>query len=106
MPDTTALPSELLKVGDDEFKIVWGDGHQSVYTARLLRQSCPCAGCRDEWTGQATLDRDSIPVGLKLPNAGLVGNYAIQFVFGDGHNTGIFTFELLRDLCPCPSCVS
>lgn len=104
MPDATALPRELLKVGDDEFTIVWEDGHASPYTARELRQNCPCAGCRDEWTGRPTLDREAVPADLKLPEARLVGNYAVQFVFSDGHTTGIFSFELLRKLCPCKTC--
>jgi DUF971 family protein len=33
-----------------------------------------------------------------------VGNYAISIAFSDGHATGIYRFEYLRDLCPCPSC--
>jgi DUF971 family protein len=33
-----------------------------------------------------------------------VGRYAIRFHWSDGHSTGIYTFEQLRELCPCPIC--
>jgi DUF971 family protein len=33
-----------------------------------------------------------------------VGRYAIRFHWSDGHSTGIYTFEHLRELCPCPIC--
>jgi DUF971 family protein len=33
-----------------------------------------------------------------------VGHYAVQFDFNDGHSTGIFSFEYLRQICPCEAC--
>jgi DUF971 family protein len=101
---TVATPKELVRAGEREFKIGWGDAHQSVYPARHLRLRCPCAGCRDEWTGRPLLDAATVPADLGLKDARLVGNYAIQFVYTDGHTTGIYTFEYLRKICPCPDC--
>jgi DUF971 family protein len=101
---TAATPKELVRVGDRAFRIVWDDGHESVYPARLLRERCPCAGCRDEWTGRPLLDPSAVPGDLALKDARLVGNYAIQFAYTDGHSTGLYTFEFLRRGCPCPAC--
>ena len=101
---TTATPKDLVRAGEREFRITWEDGHASAYPARYLRERCPCAGCRDEWTGRPLLDPATVPSDLGLKDARLVGNYAVQFVYTDGHTTGIYTFELLRRACPCSSC--
>ena len=94
-------PQSLTKVADERFRIVWKDGHESVYPFSLLRMSCPCAHCRDERTGAPLLDPKTVPVDLKASRAELIGNYAVAFRFADGHSTGIYTFDLLRNLCPC-----
>ena len=95
---------EILKLGDVQLKLIWEDGHESVYPFPYLRRRCPCAMCADEWTGRPILDPAAIPDSLKAEKAELVGNYAIAFQFSDGHSTGIFTFGRLRELCPCGQC--
>lgn len=97
-------PREVEKVDDDRLRITWDDGHQSEYTFRFLRQNCPCAVCRDEWTGERLLDPEEVPGDLRSERAELVGNYALTFAFSDGHGTGIFSFEALRRLCQCEEC--
>ena len=97
-------PKEIVKAETD-IKIVWEDGHASLFTFRALRQACPCAMCRDEWTGRPLLDPETVPESLAASKAELVGNYAIAFQFSDGHSTGIFSFENLRKSCPCRECV-
>lgn len=97
-------PVELKKIGQEEFRIRWADGHTSVYPFRYLRQVCPCAGCRDEWTGAQILNPEAVADDLKGLKAELVGNYAIHFRFSDGHQTGIYSFNTLRKICPCPDC--
>lgn len=97
------MPREMLK-SEREFKIVWEDGHESAFTFPGLRRSCPCAVCRDEFTGRPLLDPASVPEGIGASKAELVGNYAVAFQFSDGHSTGIFSFESLRRLCPCQAC--
>jgi DUF971 family protein len=97
MQETT--PIELKKIGQEQFKITWKDGHISIFPFRYLRQSCPCAACKDEMTGRRTLDPESIPVDLKGLRADLVGNYALHFSFSDHHETGIFSFQFLRSIC-------
>ena len=102
-PDPTR-PRELKKQGQEQFKIRWEDDHTSIYSFRYLRQSCGCAGCRSELTGERILNPESIPEDLKGLKVELVGNYALHFTFSDGHVTGIYPFTVLRNLCPCDEC--
>lgn len=63
-----------------------------------MRYACPCAGCVDEHTGQRTLKRDTIRAEIKPRGAQVVGQYAVQFLWNDGHDTGIFHFDRLYQL--------
>ena len=63
----------------------------------MLRQTCPCAGCVDEWTRKRTFDPESIPHDVLITDVITVGNYALTPVFSDGHQSGIFRWETLRD---------
>jgi DUF971 family protein len=49
--------------------------------------------------------RDTPRLGLTLDSVDQVGSYALSFHWGDGHSTGIYTWQLLRDACPCPECL-
>jgi len=42
--------------------------------------------------------------GARLTNAEAVGRYAIRLLWADGHSTGIYSFDHLRDICPCADC--
>lgn len=103
--DSTS-PAQLKKIGKDQFQITWKDGHISNYSYQYLRQSCPCAGCRNEWTGERTLDPATIPQDLSAAKVNIVGNYALHFLFSDHHDTGIYSFNGLRSMCPCANCKS
>lgn len=96
-----SIPKEIRKKGNKQLKITWEDGHVTLFDFRLLRQNCPCASCVSELTGERTLHPESVPEGLEATKAEIVGNYALRFQFSDGHHTGIYTFEKLRELCPC-----
>ena len=76
----------------------WADGSTSEASAARLRRGCPCAHCIDEHTGAKILDPATIPEELEQKAVGLVGNYALSITFGDGHRTGIFTWDALRRL--------
>jgi DUF971 family protein len=78
--------------------IEWADDVSSLFTAAELRQICPCAGCVSETTGKRTHDPATVSANLEQSGLKLVGNYAIDMTFSDGHNTGIFTFQFLRKL--------
>ncbi len=98
------VPREIGRANQHDVLIKWADGHESTYLARDLRLACPCAGCVEEMTGQKLLDEASVPADVHPTGIDVVGRYAIQIRWSDGHSTGIYRFELLRELCPCPSC--
>lgn len=92
----------------DEVVIEWADGHRSAFPYHYLRDRCPCATCLDSNPTEAAVDPGPLPMfgsgPLKLQRAQLVGRYALQMYWSDGHSTGIYTFDYLRDLCPCAEC--
>jgi DUF971 family protein len=79
-------------------RIEWGDGAASELDPRTLRLLCPCAGCVDEMTGVRTLRPETVDEDVYPTAIHYVGRYALQFVWSDGHSTGIYTFEYLREL--------
>lgn len=106
--DGKERPYELqeIKKGDKALTITWGDGHVSTYALPYLRENCPCAVCVDEWTRVKRVQPGSIPNNIMLVNVDAVGQYALRFIWSDGHNTGIYSFEHLRKLCPCQACAA
>lgn len=91
-------PVKIIEENDSEVTIEWSDGGESHYSAVQLRRNCPCAGCVDEWTGKKTLDERSVADDLAFRHISIVGRYALNFHFTDGHDTGIFSFAYLRKL--------
>lgn len=83
-------------------RITWDDGHVGDYPREYLRGYCPCALCQGHDAAMGT-KFISVP-DAKLAEISAVGNYAIQFRWEDGHSTGIYTYDYLRSLCPCPGC--
>lgn len=91
-------------------EVTWSDGHVSQYDFPYLRDHCPCATCNDE---RLKKDEDAgkgpelFPMykpKVKAKAANAVGNYAIHIDFTDGHTTGIYSFDHLREICPCEAC--
>lgn len=95
---------ERIHRGDREVVITWSRGHEGHYPARGLRLQCHCAGCREELTGKPLLDPAAVPEEVMPVSISLVGSYAIRIDWSDGHNSGIYTYEQLRALCPCEKC--
>jgi DUF971 family protein len=93
------------RVSPTQTDVTWNDGHFSSYPSWYLRQSCPCASCVEELTGRRKILEGSIPANLQRLNVEPVGNYALNFHWSDGHSTGIYTFDYLRQLCPCAECL-
>ena len=91
-------PQNIRQAGPDRLVIDWNDGESSEYRVFDLRVNCPCANCRDEITGERLLDPATVPADVKPKTLQSVGNYAIKFVWSDGHDTGIYTYERLRTL--------
>ena len=92
-------PREIKQEDDFTIRITWADQEQCTYKASELRRSCPCAQCVNEWTGERVLKPESVPEEIEIKDLSLVGRYAINFRWSDGHETGIYSFRYLRELC-------
>lgn len=79
-------------------RIAWEDGATTEHTPWDLRIACPCAACVDELTGEPLLDPAGIDPGVYPMAIHYVGRYALQFMWSDGHQTGIYPFAYLRQL--------
>jgi DUF971 family protein len=94
--------------------ILWSDGHTSHYSFQFLRDACPCALCDEERTthgrepGQPPAAQPgALPMfrqPVKPTQAEQVGKYALRFTWSDGHLHGIYSWDFLRDVCPCEEC--
>ena len=98
------LEIDNLELGEDSVAVEWSDGHKSRYGAKYLRVSCGCAECVEEWSKRALLDPATVPADIHAEDYLMVGRYAVQFLWSDTHYTGIYPFELLRQLCQCDEC--
>jgi len=92
-------PREIMQEGAAGLRITWADGHVCHYTAAVLRRACPCAQCVNEWTGQRTLKPETISDETTIGDLNIVGRYALNVRWSDGHETGIYSFRYLRELC-------
>jgi DUF971 family protein len=100
----TPQPTELRLVNEDRLRIAWNDGQVREYTVRELRDQCPCASCRERRTAPEP-PPNVLPVlspaetqPLRITSMQPTGRYAYAIHFSDGHDTGIYTLELLREL--------
>jgi ATP-binding protein involved in chromosome partitioning len=96
--------AEIRQPSENEVRILWKDAHESNYTGYALRVGCRCAICIDEISRNKRLREESISRDVRPLSIDPVGRYALRFHWSDGHSTGIYTFEHLRELCPCPMC--
>jgi len=94
--------------------IEWADGHVSHYEFAYLRNACPCAMCNEDRdkTGRTPGEPPQLATGAlpmfkpaaKPVSAEGMGKYAIRFKWNDNHDLGIYSWKLLRELCPCEEC--
>ncbi len=91
-------PRQIVEESDSEISIAWSDETESKYKAPQLRKACPCAGCLNEWTGEKILNAELIKDDLSFSSISIVGRYALNFHFSDGHDTGIYSFQYLKEL--------
>lgn len=114
MDPTSANPKEITVSREKrEVHIRWQDGHESVYGFDLLRRECPCALCSDQRAKQSAAGGLSLTVlsgpvlkagEIQVTEVKTVGRYAVNFVWSDGHDIGIYSYGFLRQACPCPTC--
>jgi len=98
-------PLGLTLVGSSELQIEWSDGQARRYSFSELRSNCPCATCRERHKTDESQPATLLPVlspteaqPLKITAMKPVGSYAYAIHFSDGHDTGIYTLEHLREL--------
>lgn len=87
--------------GSTRLEIRWKDSHRSELSYRRLREKCPCARCDATRSGKDPfhiLPPDDFFQNLQLVDIQRVGRYAVRLVWNDGHRTGIYTFQFLREL--------
>ena len=85
----------------EELALVWSDGRESYLPLEKLRRACPCASCGGEPDVMGNIDRPHVsygPQSFELRDFRFIGGYALQPTWNDGHNTGLYTFRLLRNL--------
>ncbi|GIW45136.1 MAG: hypothetical protein KatS3mg077_2418 [Candidatus Binatia bacterium] len=85
------------EAGGQILQITWSDGHVSRYPWRYLRGWCPCAQCQGHEGTRSFQHCDT----AELDRVFAVGRYALGFRWHDGHETGIYTYVYLREICPC-----
>jgi len=99
-------PLDMQVIGQ-ELAIKWEDGAESFIRLETLRRHCPCAGCQGERDMLGRLHklpaRPLTPTSFQLVRLARVGGYAVQPVWADGHNTGLYSFDYLRRLAAGPA---
>jgi DUF971 family protein len=101
VPGTDPVPVSLRREGDANLVIEWSDGQRHVHTWKQLRDACPCAACREEREKPPDPLRVLKPaelLPLRAVSMPRVGRYAYKIVWSDGHDSGIYTLEHLREL--------
>ncbi len=102
------IPRAIRRLDDGRtIEIEWDEhGHVGDFPARALRIACRCASCQEEMSGRPLLDPASVPSDVRAVALKLVGGYAVHFSWSDGHDTGIYPWDYLRSICPCPACTA
>jgi len=100
---TQPVPRSIRRIGHGGIEIAWSDGATGSYSPRLLRDACPCATCREQRVQPAApvllpvLKPEEVAP-LAIDGMKPVGQYAYSIEFSDGHSSGIYTLEYLREL--------
>ena len=93
---------DRFEIINDTLMIKWEGGEESYISLKALRDGCPCAECSGETDALGNLymgyGKPKSPAGYTIMKVKPVGYYALQFTWGDGHDAGIYRFELLKEL--------
>jgi DUF971 family protein len=93
-------PTNIQQIGN-ELAIRWNDGTESYFNLEFLRRACPCAACGGEPDVLGNVSRPRVGYtekSFQLTGFDLVGGYAVQPRWADGHSSGIYSFTYLRRL--------
>ena len=89
---------ESINITEFGIEINWDKQNKHIYPFKYLRLQCSCAGCVEEMTGKKILDVQTVQDNIIAVDFLEVGRYAIQILWSDGHQTGIYPFEFLKRL--------
>ncbi len=102
MNESKGTSISLIEVVNDFLLIAWNTGEESTLSLKALRDNCPCAGCSGEVDALGNIyigpQRESRKENYILNRVDQVGHYAIKPVWQDGHDDGLFTYDLLRKI--------
>ena len=108
-----ADPEHIAISKSSGIKIDWRDSHHSDYPLAYLRDECPCASCTGSHGTEPKRSNYSSPElfpmfkpALRMDSVEAVGSYAVRIYWNDNHNSGIYSFDHLRKICPCAECKS
>jgi DUF971 family protein len=116
MTTARTTPGDPLHIAISKSKgmnIDWADAHHSGYPVEYLRDECPCASCsgahgappaKSGYSNSASVPFPMFKPRLRMENVEEVGNYALRIRWSDGHDTGIYSYDYLRRICPCAEC--
>ena len=92
-------PIRIEQYNATEMLIEWSTTERFALPFKDLRFHCPCAGCVDEMTGRRIVLRSSVRDDVRPAFVQVVGRYALQVHWTDGHTAGVYHFDYLHDLC-------
>ena len=93
-------PTNIQPIGN-ELAIQWNDGTESYFGLEFLRRACPCAACGGEPDVLGNISRPNVTYSdqsFQLAGFNMVGGYAVQPHWADGHESGLYSFQYLRRL--------
>ena len=91
------MPTPLLltPIPEDRLlRVLWDDDTLNDYPFAYLRGWCPCAVCQGHGGERHFVEVEN----PQLVSIDMVGNYAVNPTWDDGHETGIYTYAYLRSL--------
>ena len=91
-------PVRIRRIAGGFFGVDWSDGNRTALPFRWLRGNCPCAQCVDEWTGVRNVGEADVPFDVEPVRVASVGRYALRITWNDGHDSGIYGYDHLREL--------
>lgn len=101
-PTNTPLKITDTEIVNDFLLIKWSTGEESILSLQILRDNCPCATCAGETDVFGNIYKGppqrKSSLSYQLSKIESVGHYALRFHWSDGHNTGIYTHELIQAL--------
>lgn len=101
-------PDSVKRDSTNGIEVSWPDGLSTTISSKVLRDNCPSAASKQKrgdnshdkplGLGKLVVVKEEAATSYSLEKIWLVGNYALGMRWSDGHDSGIFTFDFLREL--------